>query len=314
MEINRLHYPGNVQLQTNKNYSLAIGFFDGLHKGHQAVIREAIERAETLNVESAVMTFDPHPSHIIGNRENKVQYLTSFEEKCRLLESMGVQHLFVVTFDHTLASLSPEKFIDVFIKGLGAKHVTAGFDFRFGSRGAGTMELIAKLANGEYGATVVGKVADSDEEVSSTRIRKLVKNGQVEEATKLLGRPYKIQGVVVGGDKRGRQIGFPTANVRPGEDVVYPRNGVYAVRFYLEDQIYNGVCNIGVKPTFNKLDSQLPSIEVHLFDFDTEIYGATVEVDLIKEIRDEKKFDSIDGLTEQIAEDKKTAFNILTKE
>lgn len=313
MDIYKLHYPENITPLTEKSFSLAIGFFDGLHKGHQTVIQEAIDLAKSLNMESAVMTFDPHPSHIIGNRENKVQYITPFEEKCRLLRSMGVENLFVVTFDKSLASLSPEDFVRVFINTLGVKHVTAGFDFRFGARGAGTMELMAKLSKGEFGTTVIGKVSDNEEEISSTRIRELIANGKVVEASHLLGRPYKIIGNVVDGDKRGRQIGFPTANVAPIEQIIYPENGVYAVRFTIGAQSYAGVCNIGIKPTFNQLENPVPSIEVHILDFQEDIYGEKVEVELIQKIRDEKKFDSIDELTKQIAKDKKTAVEILQK-
>ena len=312
MEIYRLHYPENVTPHNGKSYSLAVGFFDGLHKGHQAVINKAIEKANSLNIESAVMTFDPHPSHVLGNRESKVQYITTFEEKCSVLREMGVDTVFVVTFNKSLASLSPAEFITTFIKNLGVKHVTAGFDFTFGSKGAGTMQQMEQYANGEYGTTIIGKVTDSEEEISSTRVRNLVANGKVNDASKLLGRPYKVTGTVVDGDKRGRLIGFPTANVLPDELVIFPGKGVYAVRFIVAGKIYNGVCNVGVKPTFTHPDLHRVSIEVHILDFDADIYGQTVEVDWVEKIRDEKKFESIDDLVKQIGADKETAAQLLS--
>ena len=161
------------------------------------------------------MTFDPHPSHLFGEGKNKVGYITQFPEKVRLLESMGIDTLFIVTFDWALASLSPEQFVNIFIKGLHVMHVTAGFDFTFGSKGAGTMEQMATLADGAFGTTVIDKVTDHDEKISSTRIRQLLAEGNVEETASLLGRPFRTVGIVVHGEKRGRLLGFPTANVLP---------------------------------------------------------------------------------------------------
>ena len=181
MEIHKLHYPEKVVIGQDEQYSLAIGFFDGLHKGHQKVIGEAQKKAEELGIRSAVMTFDPHPSHLFGDGSNKVGYITHYQEKVRLLRSMGVDTLFVVTFDWALASLSPEQFVDTFIKKLGIKHVTAGFDFTFGSKGVGTMDQMTALSGGAYGTTVVAKVTDGDEKISSSLIRELLAEGNVEE-------------------------------------------------------------------------------------------------------------------------------------
>lgn len=312
MDIYKLNYPSHVTTGKIEQYSLAIGFFDGLHKGHQAVIQQAIDKAKELNVRSAVMTFNPHPSHILGGGKNKIGYITAFEEKIRLLEGMGVDTLFVVNFDKPLAGLSPEQFVDIFIKELGVRHVTAGFDYTFGSRGAGTMEKMAELSGEIYDTTVVGKVTDTDDKISSTRIRKLLSNGNVEGASSLLGRKFRTIGVVVDGEKKGRQLGFPTANVLPPEGSILPANGVYAVRFLVEGKSYEGVCNVGVKPTFNNPDIQQAIIEVHVLDFNDDLYGKEVAVDWIKRIRDEKKFDSLDALIAQISKDKDTAIEILT--
>ncbi|MFC5603109.1 bifunctional riboflavin kinase/FAD synthetase [Sporosarcina koreensis] len=312
MEIYHLHYPSHTAVDDKGPFSLAIGFFDGLHKGHQTVINEAITKAEQLGIRTAVMTFDPHPSHLFGKGREKVGYITKYPEKSRLLEEMGVDTLFIVTFDWELASLSPERFIEIFIKGLGIKHVTAGFDFTFGSKGAGTMEQMAALSAGEYGTTIIEKVTDSVEKISSTRIRKLLSEGDVEKTASLLGRPFRTVGTVIDGEKRGRLLGFPTANVSIDEETILPANGVYAVLFSVDGQFYKGVCNVGVKPTFHDPDKMKPSVEVHVLDFNSDLYGKKVTVDWIARIRAEKKFGSVDELIQQIGKDKETAKQLLS--
>lgn len=311
MEIYELSYPDHVSIEKEGKYSLAIGFFDGLHKGHQSVIQTAIDRAKALNIQSAVMTFNPHPSHVLGGGKNKVGYITPFEEKVKVLQSLGVDVLFVVKFDMSLASLSPEQFIDEFIKKIGIQHVTAGFDYSFGAKGAGTMEDMARLSDNAYGTTVVGKVIDQEDKISSTRIRALLSEGKVEKAAHLLGRNFRTIGTVVHGEKNGRKLGFPTANVLPPEDSILPLNGVYAVHFIVGGKKYKGVCNVGVKPTFEKEDQQ-PIVEVHLFDFEGDLYGKEAAVEWIHFIRPENKFDSFDALIEQIGNDKDQAREILS--
>lgn len=314
MDIHKLQYPDHTTTGLNERYSVAVGFFDGLHKGHQAVIRAAQDKAVELGIRSAVMTFDPHPSHLFGGGNNKVSYITQFPEKVRLLQELGVDTLFVVTFDWALASLTPEQFIEVFIKGLGIEHVTGGFDFTFGSKGAGTMEMMESLSGGAYGTTVVGKVSDGEEKVSSTRIRELLEKGDVSDTAHLLGRPFRTIGTVGHGDKRGRLLGFPTANLVPEPDTLLPANGVYAVRFSFDNQTMGGVCNVGVKPTFQNPDQMRPSVEVHVLDFEGDLYGKEVAVDWIAHIRAERKFDSVDALVRQIGLDKETAKELLAKQ
>ncbi|MCM3709896.1 bifunctional riboflavin kinase/FAD synthetase [Sporosarcina luteola] len=311
MEIYHLHYPSQTTIDDRGPFSLAIGFFDGLHKGHQTVIKEAKAKAEQLGIRSAVMTFDPHPSHLFGKGREKVGYITKYPEKSRLLEEMGIDALFIVAFDWDLASLSPERFIEIFIKGLGIKHVTAGFDFTFGSKGSGTMEQMASLSNEEYGTTVIGKVTDSEDKISSTRIRKLLSEGGVEKTASLLGRPFRTVGTVIDGEKRGRLLGFPTANVSIDEDTILPANGVYAVLFSIDGQSYKGVCNVGVKPTFHDPTKVKTSVEVHVLDFNSDLYGKEAAVDWIARIRPEKRFGSVDELIEQIGKDKETAKHLL---
>lgn len=302
MKVYQLSYPDQLLCEPEA-YALAIGFFDGLHKGHQTVIQTAIDKAKEQNIKSAVMSFDPHPSHVLGGGKNKVGYITPYEEKVNILTALGVDVLFVVQFDEQLASLSPAKFIDVFIKQLGVKHVIAGFDYSFGAKGSGTMVDMAELSDGMYETTVVGKVTDQKDKISSTRIRKLLSEGKVEEASVLLGRNFRTVGKVIHGDKNGRKLGFPTANVLPPEDSILPLNGVYAVHLIVDGQVYNGVCNVGVKPTFDKKHEHV-MVEVHVLDFDGDLYDQDVIVEWLHFIREEKKFDSFEELIAQINQDK----------
>lgn len=310
MKIYELKYPDQMIIDPEESYALAIGFFDGLHKGHKTVIQTAIDQAKAMGIQSAVMTFNPHPSHVLGGGKNKVGYITPYKEKVEILKSLGVDALFIVEFDHALASLLPEQFVDVFINGLNVKHVVAGFDFSFGSKGAGTMEDMKRLANGRYETTVVGKVTDQDDKISSTRIRKRLSEGKVEEASVLLGRNFRTIGTVIHGEKNGRKLGFPTANVLPPKDSILPLNGVYAVRFIVDGQCYDGVCNVGVKPTFEKDEEQV-MVEVHLLQFDGDLYGKEVIVEWLYFIREEQKFDSFEALIEQINKDKEQATVLL---
>ncbi|WP_010301385.1 bifunctional riboflavin kinase/FAD synthetase [Kurthia senegalensis] len=304
MEVIQLMYPHQIHPEeVDGPYSLALGFFDGVHRGHQKVIQAAKEVADRTNTKLAVMTFDPHPSLVLGGRKDPIFYITPLQQKVEILEQLGVDTLFVVRFTSDFAKLSPEKFYELFIKNLNVKHVTAGFDYTFGSRGSGTMDVMQVLCGSSVSVQVVEKLEDGDDKVSSTRIRGLLKEGDMEEVQSLLGRPYQTPGVVVHGDKRGRQIGFPTANIQVPEGTFIPANGVYVVKIRVQDEWYEGMCNIGYKPTFKNPDEKQLTIEVNIFEFENNIYGEEVVVDWYKRIRDEKKFDGVDGLIAQLTAD-----------
>lgn len=307
MEIIHLSYPHDMQANEKGPLSMALGFFDGVHKGHQQVINAAIEKACTGGMKSAVMTFDPHPSLVLGGRKEEVFYITPLNQKMEILREMGVDVCYIVRFTSEFAKLSPAQFIDHFIKALGVKEVVAGFDFSFGHKGSGDMALMKSAGQGQFSVTVIDKLEDREEKISSTRIRQLLKDGLVEPVHQLLGRPYRISGTVVNGDKRGRTIGFPTANIEPELGTFVPKRGVYAVRIKVQGSHYDGVCNVGYKPTFNNPDVKNLVIEVHILDFDKSIYGEEVVVEWHKRIRDERKFSGIDELKSQIGRDKETA-------
>jgi riboflavin kinase/FMN adenylyltransferase len=308
MKIIHLSYPNHLSIEENLGpFSLALGFFDGVHKGHQRVIGEAIAKANEQGVQSAVMTFDPHPSLVLGGRKEEVFYITPLQQKMEILNKLGVDVCFIVRFTSEFAGLTPEQFIEHFIRDLNVVHVVAGFDFSFGARGKGNMEMMAEYGAGIFGVTTIEKQTDAEEKISSTRIRQLLKDGDVNQVCRLLGRPFQVVGTVVNGDKRGRTIGFPTANVEPELGTYVPRRGVYAVRIWVQGERYDGVCNIGFKPTFNNPDVKKLTIEVYIFDFNKTIYGEEVVVEWHQRIRDEQKFSGIDELKMQIEQDKQTA-------
>ncbi len=311
MDVIHLKYPHQLKA-TEGPYSLALGFFDGVHRGHQEVINSAIATAKEKGYKSAVMTFDPHPSIVLGGRNEKVFYITTLQQKLDTLATLDVDTVFVVNFTSDFAKLSPEIFVKHFILDLNVKHVTAGFDFSFGAFGKGNMELMRQLGAESFGVTVVDKYTDAEEKISSTRIRKALQDGDMEEARLLLGRAFEVPGIVVHGDKRGRKLGFPTANVQHMEGCFIPATGVYAVKILVQNEWFDGVCNVGYKPTFNNPDNKQLSIEVHIFNFEKNIYGEEVVVGWYHRIRSEKKFNGIDELVAQIEKDKRAAIEYLS--
>ncbi|CEH31945.1 riboflavin biosynthesis protein RibF [Aneurinibacillus migulanus] len=304
MEIQRLHYPLPPDFK-GEPCVLALGYFDGVHAGHRRVIQKAIDTAKSLGTKSAVMTFDPHPREVLG-QSGYTQYLTPVDEKLEQLKTMGVDVAYVVHFNISFAAIYPEDFIDEFLMQLSAKHVVVGFDYTFGHRGKGTVFTLKEHANGRYGVDVVAPVNRFGEKISSTLIREYLYSGKIKEATQFLGRPYRVRGTVVHGEKRGRTIGFPTANLRLSAPYIVPRNGVYGVRAELEGKAYYGVMNVGIKPTFEN-ERKEKSLEVHLFDFAGDIYDKTMEVEFLFFIREEQKFAGVDALIAQINSDVVTA-------
>lgn len=304
-KIIKITHPHSIKKEDYKETVLALGFFDGVHKGHQQVIKTAKEIADEKGLLLSVMTFDPHPSAILGNRDDAISYLTPLELKVKWMEKLCVDQLFVIEFSEEFANLLPQEFVDQYIISLNAKHVVAGFDFSFGKYGKGNMESLPFHARGEFTQSTVSKFILDDEKVSSTRIREAIKAGEMEEATHLLGRQYQIKGIVVDGDKRGRTIGFPTANISVSIPYALPSVGVYAVKCIVNGELYEGMCNIGYKPTFYH-EFQKQTIEVNIFDFNEDIYGKEVEIFWYARIRDEKKFNGINELIYQLQKDRET--------
>jgi len=287
---------------------VALGNFDGVHRGHQALLARAREQAASLGAPVVAFTFEPHPRGFFVPDTGPFR-LTLLPAKTRLLAGHGVQAVLAQRFDESFAALPAASFIeDVLRKGLGARHVVCGYDFTFGARRSGNVEMLRAEGKAHgFGVTVLDPVTHEGEIYSSTRIREALRHGWARDAAGLLGHDWEIEGTVELGDQRGRTIGFPTANVALGEHL-RPRFGVYAVRALVDGVWRNGVANLGKRPTFGKLQE---NFEVHLFDFAGDLYGKVLRVALVDFIRAEMKFAGLDALKAQIAADGQSARQIL---
>ncbi|MCM3713240.1 bifunctional riboflavin kinase/FAD synthetase [Alkalihalobacillus oceani] len=304
-----LHHPIEASTLKLQPTVMALGYFDGVHRGHQQVMAKAKEVAHDLGVTTSVMTFHPHPQEVLRKPKTPLKYITPLPDKVERIESLGIDTLYVVQFTEEFARLTPQQFVDHYLIALDVVHVVAGFDFTYGSLGKGTMETLPFHARDRFSYTIVDKFEENQQKVSSTVIRELLAEGRVQDVPLYLGMPYTVKGQVVDGEKRGRTIGFPTANVALGERYLLPQNGVYAVTMRTADQLLEGVCNIGVKPTFHQEGAAEPTIEVHLFDFSGDLYGAHVEVEFHLFIRPEQKFAGVEALVSQIEKDKQQAID-----
>ena len=291
--------------------AVAIGAFDGVHRGHQAVIAGARSAADALNAPLAVVSFDPHPRRWFQPEAAPFRLMTT-GQMARALAPLGVHRLYLLPFDADMAAMSDEAFVgEVLANGLAIRHAAVGFDFTYGKGRTGSAESLRRQGEAlGFGVTVIDRIDDPDGlKLSSSGVREALKAGDMARAAAILGRPFAIEGEVVHGDKRGRTIGVPTANVRLG-DYMRPAYGVYATRTHLPDgRVINGVANLGVRPMFELPE---PLLEVWLFDFDGDLYGQTVETELIALLRGEMTFDSLDALKVQIDADAAAARAVLS--
>ncbi len=287
---------------------ITLGNFDGVHVGHQELVRMVIRRAKETGATSMVVTFRPHPLKVLAP-EKCPPLISIYEEKIKLFERLGIDVLVKIPFTVEFSAMSPEDFVkNVLCDILGAKEIFVGYNYRFGKGRMGDVQTLRRL--GElYGFTVreVEQVSLGGEVISSTKIRDLIRDGDVEHAARLLGRTYAITGIVVKGDGRGKGLGFPTANIAPKHAII-PSDGVYAVRLFVRDRLYDGIANIGMRPTFNK---KVLAIEVHVFDFNEDVYGEDISLFFIRKIRPEKRFKNAGALIEQIRSDISVAKEIL---
>ncbi|MGQ3040746.1 MAG: bifunctional riboflavin kinase/FAD synthetase [Brevundimonas sp.] len=285
-----------------KGAAVAIGAFDGVHRGHQAVIAGAREAAGRLGAPLAVVSFDPHPRRWFQPDAAPFRLMTP-DQMARALDGQGVERLYLLPFDGEMAAMSDEEFaLEVLGAGLGVRHAAVGFDFTFGKGRTGSPEALRTYGEAAgFTVSVVERVDDRDGlKLSSSAVREALKAGDMKRATAILGRPFAITGEVIHGDKRGRTIGVPTANVAMG-DYMRPAYGVYATRTRLPDgRVIDGVANLGVRPMYPTGD---PLLEVWLLDFSGDLYGQTIETDLVAFLRGELAFDSLDALKVQIDAD-----------
>lgn len=293
------------------NAFVTSGTFDGVHQGHRKILSRLSEVAAQRHGETVVLTFWPHPRMVVSEDSQSLQLLSTIEEKIELFRDLEIDHLIISPFTRAFSELSPTEFIQqVLVERIGTKRFVIGYDHRFGRNREGSLEFLKKVAP-DFGFEVeeISRQDIDELAISSTRIRKALLVGDVLEANGLLGRPYQFSGVVVKGKQLGRTLGYPTANIDVKVNYkLIPANGVYAVKVLHQEKTHNGMLNIGIRPT---VDGTSRTIEVNLFDFDQDIYGERLTVELVAYLRPEMKFENLEALVAQIEMDKQTAVETL---
>ncbi len=288
---------------------LALGNFDGVHLGHRRLLEQGLEQSLRLGVELSVLIFEPHPLKVLFP-ERELKLLSTSEERLSALAAFGVQTVYQLSFTREMADTSPEQFVENILVPLGVIHVVVGFNYSFGARGRGNPVLLKVLGKKYgFGVSVLQAQTMGDRVISSSRIRKALLKGDIGLAGSLLGHPPCLRGIVVRGEGRGHQLGYPTANLSPADGILIPKRGVYAVWAVLDGKHVSGMMNIGRKPTFHDMYTII--VEVHFFDFSTDLYGREIAVHIVKRLRDERKFNNVDELLTQLKKDKLKAESVL---
>ena len=299
----------------DKNTVVTLGTFDGIHAGHRKIIEEVVARSSFYGGRNFLITFDPHPRSVVSN-DHKIQILSTLEEKLKLLEQIGIQNVLIIKFTKEFSQLRASEFFQNYVlKGIGIREIVIGHDHHFGKGRDGDESKLRELGKAnDFKVTTVNAVTIDSMVVSSTKIRNLLTAGDIKTANLFLERYYSFSGKVVEGDKRGRDLGFPTANIEPdNSDKLLPAIGIYAVEFFIngDSKKYTGVMSIGKRPTF--YDEGKLTTEVFIFDFDKDIYGAEVTVSVVERIRGEEKFSSAEELINQMNKDVEAGMEILAK-
>ncbi len=300
-------------LKKDKNTILTLGTFDGIHPGHLKIIDKLVDCSKEKGCRNVVITFHPHPRTVLGNGGN-VKILTTLEERKNLLEKRGVENFLTINFTKEFASLTGEQFIyDYLVNGIGLTEIVLGHDHHFGKGRSGNFELLRRIgAKENFSVTTVDAFYVDDEIVSSSKIRNALSDGDLKKANRLLGRNYFFRGTVVGGDKRGRELGFPTANIKlSSEEKLLPAIGIYAAKVLLKDEEHFGLLSIGKRPTFFNEGEVVT--ETYIFNFNREIYGEVVTVELVERLRGEEKFNSAEDLINQMNKDKENGLKIFNE-
>jgi riboflavin kinase/FMN adenylyltransferase len=302
----------NIEKFNAKNSVLTIGTFDGVHLGHVKVINNMKKIANKINGETVLFTFYPHPRFIVSTEKKEIKLITTIEEKKVLLEKVGIDHLIIYPFTKEFSQLSYIDFVkSVLVKKLNLKHLVVGYDHKFGHNREGSFEYLNECAK-KYNFSIeqIEALNINNINISSTIIRDSLRNGDIVTANKDLGYNFSVTGTVVRGIGLGRQLGFPTANIDYHKDKLIPADGIYAVHVNVDNEIYKGMLNIGSRPTVNDDETDI-TVEVNIFDFDRDIYDENITVNFKKRIRNEKKFESLLDLRNQLKIDKIDALNIL---
>ena len=287
------------------NSIVTIGTFDGVHLGHQKIIKRLVELKQKQGGEIVLFTFTPHPRKVLFPEQSDLKLITTTEEKCELLKQFGVDHVLVYPFTKAFSQMQAQDYItDVIAKGLKTKTLVIGYDHRFGSNKEGNIDLLKEYADSlQFNVEEIPAQEINQLNISSTRIRKAIDEGDIETANEFLGYSFFIKGTVVKGKQLGRTIGYPTANVHVEDaDKLVPKIGVYAVKVIVSENTYRGMLSIGTNPTTDS-DNKI-KIEVNIFDFDKDIYGESIKLEFVKWIRNEEKFANLDELKQALTNDK----------
>lgn len=304
MEIIEMRHPYDHATIPEEEIVLVLGFFDGVHLGHQKVIETGRKIAEEKGLKLALMTFNQHPSIVFQKVDpEKMQYLTSLAQKEAHMEQLGVDILYIIEFTSAFANLAPQVFVDEYMIGLHAKVVVAGFDYTYGKKEIANMALLPTYAEGRFEVVTVAQESFDEEKVSSTRIRSALQNGDMAQVNRLLGYIYEFEGTVVHGDARGRELGFPTANIKVKSTVRLPKEGVYVTKIKVGDKWYPSMGSIGHNDTFGQ-GRQL-TVEIYILDFHQDIYGETVAIRWHHFLRDQVAFNGAQALIEQLKQDER---------
>ena len=313
MQIIPIRHPYNSEQIPEDDVVMVLGFFDGVHRGHQKVIETGKKIAIEKGLKLAVMTFNQHPSIVFQKvLPENMKYLNSLEQKERLMANLGVDILYVIEFTSAFAHLAPQEFVDQYIVGLHAAVAVSGFDYTYGPKEIADVAHLPGYANDRFKVVTVSKEELAGAKISSTRIRDLMEQGRMEEVTELLGYVYETDGTVVHGDARGRLLGFPTANIKVKSTVRLPRVGVYAVKIQVGEKWHVGMGSIGHNDTFG--EGRELTVEVYILDFHQDIYGEQVTVSWNHYLRDQIKFDGAENLIVQLKQDEQDTADYFLKE
>ena len=286
-----------AQTHIDRDSVLTIGVFDGVHRGHQSLLAKVVAEAKTKGGAAGVLTFRNHPDSVL-NPNFQPQYITSIAERIRLIKDLGIDFVVPVTFDMEIAGLRARKFTELLRSKLRMRGLVVGPDFAMGYKREGNVDMLSDMgAELGFSVSVVDLLSDGGDAVHSTSIRKALVDGNVKDMAKKLGRNFSISGTVVTGDKRGRTLGFPTANIEVGPDMVVPGNGIYATLAFVDGERHMAATSIGTRPTF---DGKGRTIEAFLLEFDSNLYNRKLRLEFVQRLRDELKFDSVDALLEQM--------------
>mgnify|MGYP001444697340 FL=1 len=302
-------YKGIDELGAFKNSVVTIGTFDGAHKGHQKILSRLNDRAKETQGESILFTFYPHPRMIVFPENHNLKLLQTIDEKIESLASFGLDNLIIYPFTKEFSRLTAFEFVrDILVEKLKVKTLVIGYDHQFGRNREGDLAFLKETAKiFDFDVEEISAEEVQEVNVSSTKIRQSLNNGNIERANEFLGRPFLFTGIVVEGKRLGRELGFPTLNIEVNnEHKILPKDGVYAVKVQIQGQHFKGMMNIGQNPTVQNNTEQEKKLEVHIFDFDKEVYGAEVKVFFQKFVRDEKTFSNLEELKSQLIQDEKS--------